>query len=178
MIKGGTMGFQRLTGGNGGFAAEVVQSAEPAEPGGRLTGTVVLRAGTVPVTVDSVRLTLTAQLAHYPALPREVAEGGRYPRPRTSWARRPSSDTDLLAERVPGAAGKIAAGEERTLPFTLALPAWLPVPGLHGQELGGFLGVRADADLRRARDHTSGSTVAVTPPPAWDAVYRTFLGLG
>ncbi|NED82840.1 sporulation protein, partial [Streptomyces sp. SID11233] len=72
----------------------------------------------------------------------------------------------------------LEAGEERVLPFALAVPWETPTTELYGQSLGIVLGVRTEVALGGARDKGDLDPLVVTALPVQEAVLDAFGRLG
>ncbi|MEU8778092.1 sporulation protein [Streptomyces sp. NPDC048606] len=155
------MVFKRLLGslGLGGPTVDTVPDPFAALPGGTLGGQVHLKGGAADFTVEHVTLELIARVEA------EHEHG--------------ESDGVVVFESFTVAGGfRLAAGEERDLPFAVTLPWETPVTELHGQSLGVVLGLRTELGIAAAKDKGDLDPVAVRPLPVQEAVLEAFGQLG
>ncbi|MDI5979869.1 sporulation protein [Amycolatopsis magusensis] len=74
---------------------------------------------------------------------------------------------------------RLAAKEQRTIPFSFPLPWEMPITEVGGQALPGLsIGVRTELAIAKAVDKGDLDPVAIEPAPAQDAVLDTFGHLG
>ncbi|MHC5906319.1 sporulation protein [Streptomyces sp. S6] len=155
------MVFKRLLGslGVGGPTVDTVLDPAPVRPGGALSGQVHLKGGGADFDIEHLTLELVARVEV------EHAEG--------------ESDGVVVFDRtVVGGGFRLAEGETRSVPFTLALPWETPVTELYGQPLGVVLGVRTELAVAGAKDKGDLDQLTVTPLPAQEAVLEAFGQLG
>lgn len=155
------MVFKRLLSrlGVGGPSVDTVVQTSAVQPGGILAGQVRLRGGTTECDVDHVTLELVARVEA------EYADG--------------ESEGLVVFDRTTLPAGfRLAAEEERVLPFAFALPWETPVTELHGQPLGVGVGVRTELAVAGARDVGDLDPLAVGPLPVQEAILEAFGRLG
>ena len=155
------MVFKRLLGslGVGGPTVDTVLDPGPALPGGTLGGQVLLQGGTADFDIEQITLELVARVEA------EHADG--------------ESEGVVAFERVAVGGGfRLAAGEERSVPFGLVLPWETPITELYGQPLGVVLGVRTELSVAGARDKGDLDPLAVAPLPVQEAVLEAFGQLG
>ncbi|MEU6544573.1 sporulation protein [Streptomyces sp. NPDC046859] len=155
------MVFKRLLGslGVGGPTVDTVLDPRPALPGGTLDGQVHLRGGTADFDVEHITLELVARVEA------EHADG--------------ESEGVVTFERFTVGGGfRLAAGEERSVPFGVVLPWETPITELYGQPLGVVLGVRTELSVAGARDKGDLDEVNVGPLPVQEAVLEAFGQLG
>ncbi|TDT35304.1 sporulation-control protein [Streptomyces sp. BK208] len=159
------MVFKRLLGslGVGGPTVDTVLDPGAARPGGTLSGRIHLVGGTADHDVEHVALELVARVE-------TEHEGGG-----------PGGEGEgvlTFGRQVVAGAFRLAAGEETSLPFTVALPWETPVTELHGQPLGIVLGVRTELAVAGARDKGDLDPLSVAPLPAQEAVLEALGQLG
>ncbi|MGI5358752.1 sporulation protein [Streptomyces sp. CA-252508] len=155
------MVFKRLLGslGVGGPAVDTVLSPGAVLPGGTLTGEVHLKGGTADFDIEDITLEL---VAHVEA---ETEDGER--------------EGTVAFERYTVAGGfRLAEGEERSIPFSVALPWETPITELYGQALGVALGVRTELGVAGAKDKGDLDPLTVGPLPAQEAILEAFGQLG
>lgn len=155
------MVFKKLLGamGAGGPSVDTVLAEGPAVPGGTLTGQVHLEGGSSEARVEEIVLELVAR-----------AEAESHDE---------EHEGTVVFERVTVAGGfRLAEGERRSVPFSLALPWETPVTELHGQPLGIVLGVRTELRIAGARDKGDLDPLRVGPLPAQEAVLEALGQLG
>jgi sporulation-control protein len=155
------MVFKRLLGslGVGGPTVDTVLEPRPALPGGTLDGQVRLRGGTADFDIEHITLELVARVEA------EHADG--------------ESEGVVTFERFTVGGGfRLAAGEERSVPFGVVLPWETPVSELYGQPLGVVLGVRTELSVAGARDKGDLDALTVGPLPVQEAVLEAFGQLG
>ena len=156
------MVFKRLLGslGVGGPTVDTVLDAGAARPGGALPGQVHLVGGTADHDVEHVALELVARVE---------AEGGEHGE---------GEGVVVFGRHTVGGDFRLAAGERRSVPFTVPLPWETPVTELYGQPLGIVLGVRTELAVAGARDKGDLDPLTVAPLPAQEAVLEAFGQLG
>ncbi|MHC8424079.1 sporulation protein [Streptomyces sp. NB004] len=155
------MVFKRLLGslGVGAPTVDTVLDPGPVRPGSTLTGQVRLRGGQADFDVSRITLELVA------GVEAEHEDG--------------ESEGVVVFERVTVGGGfRLAAEEERDVPFGVALPWETPVTELHGQALGIVLGVRTELAVAGARDAGDLDPLTVSPLPAQEAVLEALGQLG
>ncbi|WP_175410008.1 sporulation protein [Streptomyces sp. TRM64462] len=155
------MVFKRLLGslGVGGPTVDTVLDPGPVMPGGTLSGEVRLKGGKADFTVDAITLELVARVE-------AEHDGGE-------------SQGVVAFERYGVGGGfRLAAEEERSVPFTVTVPWETPVTELHGQPLGIGLGVRTELAVASAKDKGDLDPLAVRALPAQEAVLEAFGQLG
>lgn len=156
------MVFKRLL-GRGGIPLEIdtiIQSG-PAQPGGILTGEVVVRAPERDVEVESISLRLAANV---------------------SMAHKGDGDGERSGETFdhPSAMGwfTLKKGEERRIPIKHRLKWESPLSEVKGQEVGVFLGLNTEVDAEGVKSQTDDDLVRVTSTPLHDAVFDAFAAEG
>ncbi|WP_221348468.1 sporulation protein [Streptomyces beigongshangae] len=155
------MVFKRLLGslGVGGPTVDTVLDPGPALPGGTLSGEVRLKGGDADFGIEHITLELVA------GVEAEHAEG--------------ESEGAVVFERFTVGGGfRLGGGEERTVPFEVALPWETPVTELYGQDLGIVLGLRTELSVAGARDKGDLDRLRVAPRPVQEAVLEAFGQLG
>ncbi|MFD3664436.1 sporulation protein [Streptomyces sp. NPDC058659] len=155
------MVFKRLL-GRGGIPLEIdtiIQSG-PAQPGGILTGEVVVRAPERDVEVKSIGLRLEANVS--------VAHKG-------------DGDGQRRGETFdhPHASGwfTLKKGEERRLPIKHRLKWESPLSEVKGQEVA-MLGVHTEVEAEGIKAQTDDDLVRITSTPLHDAVFDAFAAEG
>ncbi|MEE1942535.1 sporulation protein [Streptomyces sp. TRM 70361] len=155
------MVFKRLLGslGVGGPTVDTVLDSGPFLPGGSLTGQVHLQGGSADFDIDHITLELVARVEA------EHEEG--------------ESEGAIAFERFTVAGSfRLAEGERRSLPFTVALPWETPATELHGQPLGIVLGVRTELSVAGAKDKGDLDPLTIGPLPAQEAILEALGQLG
>ncbi|KAA0921560.1 sporulation protein [Streptomyces apricus] len=155
------MVFKRLLGslGVGGPTVDTVLDPGAALPGASLSGQVHLRGGDADFEIEHLTLELLARVEA------EHEDG--------------ESEGTVVFERFTVGGGfRLAAGEERTVPFGVALPWETPVTELYGQPLGIVLGVRTELAVAGAKDKGDLDQFAVRPLPVQEAILEAFGQLG
>ncbi|MFJ4326970.1 sporulation protein [Streptomyces tricolor] len=155
------MVFKRLLGslGIGGPSVDTVLDPGPALPGHGLTGQVHLRGGDADFDIDHITLELLARVE-------AEHDGGE-------------SEGTVTFDRFTVAGGfRLAAGERRSIPFSVALPWETPVTELYGQPLGVVLGVRTELAVAGAKDKGDLDQLTVGPLPAQEAILEALGQLG
>ncbi|MFH8800749.1 sporulation protein [Streptomyces sp. NPDC017936] len=155
------MVFKRLLGslGVGGPTVDTVLDPGAARPGGALTGRVHLEGGSADFDIEHIALELVARVEA------EHEEGE-------------SRGTVAFERFVVGGGFRLAAGEERSVPFSVTLPWETPVSELYGQPLGIVLGVRTELSVAGARDKGDLDPLTVAPLPTQEAVLEALGRLG
>ncbi|MBZ4318354.1 sporulation protein [Streptomyces huiliensis] len=154
------MVFKKLLGslGVGGPTVDTVLDG-PVLPGSMLTGHVRLRGGKADFDVEHVTLDFEARVE---------AERGDEEHHGT-----------VVFDRHTVAGGfRLAAGEERDVPFAVPVPWETPVTELYGRPVGTVLGVRTELAIAGARDKGDLDPLAVRPLPVQEAVLDAFGRLG
>ncbi|WP_026403751.1 sporulation protein [Actinomadura rifamycini] len=156
------MGFKKMLGafGVGGPKVDTVLTEPRRRPGETLAGEVRITAADYAVDVQRVSLGLVARV--------EVEHGD-------------GESAGALEFGRADAAGafRLEAGEDRVLPFELALPWEAPITEVHGHPLHGMaLGVRTELALAKAVDKGDLDPVAVVPLPSQERVLDAFDRLG
>ncbi|MFE0602489.1 sporulation protein [Streptomyces sp. NPDC058892] len=155
------MVFKRLLGsmGVGGPAVDTVLDPVSPVPGGSLSGEVRLTGGRADYDVEHITLELVARVE-------AETEHGEH-------------DGVAVFERFTVGGGfRLHEGEQRNIPFTVALPWETPVTELHGQALGIVLGVRTELGVSGARDKGDLDAFTVRPLPVQEAVLEALGQLG
>ncbi|MEV1065037.1 sporulation protein [Streptomyces sp. NPDC050263] len=147
------MVFKRLLGaiGVGGPSVDTVLDGGAVLPGGALSGQVRLRGGGAAVEVEEIGLELVARV--------EAEHGDGE-----------SEGTVAFERYVVGGGFRLGEGEERSVPFTVAVPWETPVTELYGQPLGVVLGVRTELVVADGRDRGDLDPLTVRPLPVQEAV--------
>ncbi|KUL64246.1 sporulation protein [Streptomyces sp. NRRL S-1521] len=151
------MVFKRLLGslGVGGPTVDTVLDPGAALPGSTLTGQVHLKGGSTDHTIEHITLELVARVE-------AEHEHGE------------SEGVAVFERFTVGGGFRLAEGEERGVPFTVALPWETPITELHGQGLGVVLGVRTELSVAGARDKGDLDPLAVRPLPVQEAILEAF----
>ncbi|MGW6737091.1 sporulation protein [Streptomyces sp. NPDC055013] len=147
------MVFKRLLGslGVGGPTVDTVLDPGPARPGGGLSGQVHLKGGDSDFDIAHITLELVARVEA------EHDEG--------------ESEGAVAFDRFTVGGGfRLAAGEVRSVPFTLTLPWETPISELYGQSLGIVLGVRTELSVAGAKDKGDLDQLTVGPLPVQEAI--------
>ncbi|OLZ65280.1 sporulation protein [Streptomyces amritsarensis] len=155
------MVFKRLLGsmGVGGPAVDTVLDVTTAVPGGSLTGEVRLTGGSAGFDIEHITLELVARVEA------ETEDGER--------------EGTVAFERFHiGGGFRLAAAENRSVPFAVTLPWETPVTQLHGEPLGIVLGVRTEFGIAGARDKGDLDPLSVGPLPVQEAILEAFGQLG
>ncbi|MGW4204565.1 sporulation protein [Streptomyces sp. NPDC004726] len=151
------MVFKRLLGslGIGGPTVDTVLAPGAVQPGGSLAGEVRLRGGTTDVDIEHITLELVARVEA------ETGDG--------------ELEGAVAFERFTVAGGfRLAEGEQRGIPFSVALPWETPATELYGQQLGIVLGVRTELGVAGAKDKGDLDPLSVRPLPVQEAVLEAF----
>ncbi len=155
------MVFKRLLGsiGIGGPSVDTVLAPGAVQPGGPLAGEVHLKGGEADFDIEHITLELVARVE-------AEHDGGE-------------SEGVVTFERFTVGGGfRLAAGEQRSIPFSVMLPWETPVTELHGQALGIVLGVRTELAVAGAKDKGDLDPLAVRPLPAQEAILEALGQLG
>ncbi|MFJ2769228.1 sporulation protein [Streptomyces sp. NPDC087300] len=155
------MVFKRLLGslGVGAPTVDTVLDPGPVLPGGELSGQVHLRGGSSGFDIEHVTLDLMARVEA------EHEDG--------------ESEGAVTFERFTVGGGfRLAADEQRSVPFSVTLPWETPVTELYGQDLGIVLGVRTGLSVAGAKDKGDLDPLAVRPLPAQEAILEALGQLG
>jgi sporulation-control protein len=145
--------------GVGGPSVDTVLDGAPCRPGGQLTGVVKVGGASSETDIESIVLTLVVVMES------EQADDRRYA-------------VELLRETVTGAF-RLADGEHRELPFSLALPWELPITEVLGNPLPGMgLGVRTEVAVAKAVDKGDSDPVRVEPLESQQRVLDAMFALG
>ncbi|KAB7842191.1 sporulation protein [Streptomyces mobaraensis] len=154
------MVFKKLLGslGVGGPTVDTVLDG-PVPPGGTLTGRVRLCGGKADFDVEHVTLEFEARVEA------ERGDGEQH-------------GTVVFDRHTVAGGFRLAAGEERDVPFAVPVPWETPVTELYGRPLGTVLGVRTELAIAGARDKGDLDPLTVRPLPAQEAVLDAFGRLG
>ncbi|CAM5482232.1 sporulation protein [Streptomyces griseomycini] len=155
------MVFKRLLGslGVGGPTVDTVLDPGPARPGSTLTGRVHLKGGNADFDIEHITLELVARVE-------AEHDGGE------------GEGVVAFDRFTVGGGFRLAAGEERGVPFDVTLPWETPITELHGQPLGIVLGVRTELSVAGARDKGDLDPLTVGPLPAQEAILEALGRLG
>ncbi|MDX3582409.1 sporulation protein [Streptomyces europaeiscabiei] len=155
------MVFKRLLGslGVGGPTVDTVLDPGAVLPGSTLTGRVRLKGGDTDFEIEHLTLELVARIEA------EHEEGE-------------SEGIAVFDRTTVGGGFRLAEGEVREVPFTLALPWETPITELYGQALGIVLGVRTELAVSGAKDKGDLDQLNVTPLPAQEAILEALGQLG
>ncbi|MFD5163459.1 sporulation protein [Streptomyces hawaiiensis] len=155
------MVFKKLLGalGVGGPTVDTVLDPGAVQPGSSLTGQVHLKGGSADFDIEQITLELVARVEaeHDGGETEGVAAFGRF---------------------AVGGGFRLAAGEQRSVPFSLALPWETPITELYGQALGIVLGVRTELAVAGAKDKGDLDPLTVGPLPVQEAVLEALGRLG
>ncbi|MBC2907634.1 sporulation protein [Streptomyces cupreus] len=155
------MVFKRLLGslGVGGPTADTVLDPGAARPGGPLSGQVRLRGGDADFDIEHITVELVARVE-------AEHDGGE-------------SEGVAVFERITVGGGfRLAAGEQRSVPFGVTLPWETPITELYGQALGIVLGVRTELAVAGAKDKGDLDQLVVAPLPVQEAILEALGQLG
>ncbi|MFJ9799955.1 sporulation protein [Streptomyces sp. NPDC101145] len=155
------MVFKKLLGalGVGGPTVDTVLDPGPVRPGGSLAGQVRLKGGGADFDIEQITLELVARV--------EAEHDGA------------EAEGTVAFGRFAVAGGfRLAPGEQRSVPFTVALPWETPVTELHGQPLGIVLGVRTELAVAGAKDKGDLDPLTVSPLPVQEAILEALGRLG
>ncbi|MGW0707576.1 sporulation protein [Streptomyces sp. NPDC002643] len=155
------MVFKRLLGslGVGGPTVDTVLDPGTVRPGGTLTGRVHLKGGDADFDIEQITLELVARVEA------EQEEGE-------------SEGVAVFDRATVGGGFRLAEGEVREVPFTLALPWETPITELYGQALGIVLGVRTELAVAGAKDKGDLDQLNVGPLPVQEAILEALGQLG
>lgn len=155
------MVFKRLLGamGVGGPSVDTVLDGGAVPPGGTLSGQVHLEGGNADFEIEHITLELVARVEA------EHEDGER-------------EGTVAFDRFTVGGGFRLAAGEHRSVPFSVTLPWETPVTELYGQPLGIVLGVRTELAVAGAKDKGDLDPLQVAPLPAQEAVLDALGRLG
>ncbi|MDI9889242.1 sporulation protein [Streptomyces sp. HNM0645] len=155
------MVFKRLLGslGVGGPTVDTVLAPGTTVPGGGLSGQIHLKGGDNDFDIEHVSLELVARVEA------EHEEGE-------------SEGAVTFARFTVGGGFQLAAGEVRSVPFTVMLPWETPISELHGQSLGIALSARTELAVAGAKDKGDLDQVAVGPLPVEEAILEALGQLG
>ncbi|MEU0113780.1 sporulation protein [Streptomyces bobili] len=155
------MVFKRLLGslGVGGPTVDTVLDPVATRPGAVLNGQVHLKSGDTDFDIEHVTLELVARVEA------EHDDG--------------ESEGVVVFDRFTVGGGfRIAAGEQRSMPFGIALPWETPITELYGQPLGIVLGVRTELAVAGAKDKGDLDQLTVGPLPVQEAILEALGQLG
>jgi sporulation-control protein len=155
------MVFKRMLGslGVGGPTADAVLDGGAVLPGGSLSGHVHLQGGNTNFHIEHISLELVARVeAEY-----DDGEHEGFV----------AFDRHIVSDGF-----RLAKGEQRSIPFTMALPWEIPVTELQGQPLGVELGVRTELAIKGARDKGDLDPFQVRPLPIQEAILEALRQLG
>ncbi|MDX2933688.1 sporulation protein [Streptomyces ipomoeae] len=155
------MVFKRLLGslGVGGPTVDTVLDPGAFRPGGALTGRVHLKGGDADFDIEHITLELVARVEA------EYEEGE-------------SEGVVAFDRSTVGGGFRLAEGEVREVPFTIALPWETPITELYGQALGIVLGVRTELAVAGAKDKGDLDQLSVAPLPVQEAILEALGRLG
>jgi sporulation-control protein len=157
-----TMVFKKLLGAigiDGPSVDTVIGGGAPLVPGGTLSGQVHLEGGGSDAQVEQIVLELVARVED---------ESGE-----------DETEGTVVFERVTVGGGfRLAEKEQKSVPFSFALPWETPVTELHGQSLGIVLGVRTELEIAGARDKGDLDPLRVGPLPIQEAVLEALGQVG
>ncbi|MFM9493625.1 sporulation protein [Streptomyces galilaeus] len=155
------MVFKRLLGslGVGGPTVDTVLDPGAVRPGGGLSGQVHLKGGDADFDIEHISLELVARVEA------EHEEGE-------------SEGVSLFERFVVGGGFRLAAGEVRSVPFSVTLPWETPITELYGQALGIILGVRTELAVAGAKDKGDLDQLTVGPLPVQEAILEALGQLG
>jgi sporulation-control protein len=154
--------FKKMLGafGVGGPSVDTVLSNPNTRPGLPLDGHVSVTGGNHDVEIEHITLALVTRI-EVEGGDGEYGTVGEFHRAQVSGARR------------------LAAGEQLTLPFQLAMPWETPITDVNGGRLHGMtMGVRTEMAIARAVDKGDLDPVAVHPLPAQEAILVALAQLG
>ncbi len=155
------MVFKRLLGALGVGAPKVDTILAPGAvyPGGTLTGEVHMLGGTASFDIQQVSLEFAGRVE----IETEDYEGHRL------------VGFDKVAV---GGAFRLAEGEQRSIPFQIAVPWETPVTEMYGRQLGIGLGVRTELAVANAVDAGDMDPISVLPLPSQEGVLDALSRLG
>lgn len=146
--------------GVGGVKVDTILDRPTAMPGGGVTGQVRLQGGKGAQDINSVRVSLEANV--------EVEHGDGEWRENVQFATQP------VAGRF-----KIAGGQTMSVPFSFGIPWECPITTVGGWHLRGMsVGVRTRVDISGAADPGDLDPIAITPLPVQGAVLDALSDLG
>jgi sporulation-control protein len=154
--------FKRLLGafGVGAPSVDTVLATPRVRPGDVMRGEVRLKGGDFDADVEYIALGLVTKVEA------EHGEGEQ------------TGLIEFLRTEVSGPF-RLAAGEERVLPFTFPVPWEAPVTEVQGRPLYGMaMGVRTELAIAKAVDKGDLDAVQIEPLPSQDAVLQAFSRLG
>ncbi|MGP4089833.1 sporulation protein [Streptomyces sp. KR55] len=156
------MVFKRLLGslGVGGPTVDTVLDPGAALPGGGLSGQVHLKGGDSDFDIEHITLELVARVEA------EHHDEGE------------SEGVVAFDRFTVGGGFRLAAGEVRSVPFTVTLPWETPITELYGQGLGIVLGVRTELSVAGAKDKGDLDQLTVSPLPVQEAILEALGQLG
>ncbi|MEU6119418.1 sporulation protein [Streptomyces sp. NPDC047117] len=155
------MVFKRLLGaiGVGAPSVDTVLDGGAVRPGDSLSGQVHLEGGSAAFDIEHITLELVARVEA------EHDDGER--------------EGALSFDRFTVGGGfRLAAGERRSVPFTVRLPWETPVTELYGQPLGIVLGVRTELAVAGAKDKGDLDPLRIEPLPVQEAILEALGRLG
>ncbi|MER8183412.1 sporulation protein [Kitasatospora sp. NPDC094015] len=156
------MVFKKLLGalGVGGPTVDTVLSTPVVRPGGSLQGQVHLVGGTQDAEITGITLTLVGRV--------EVEhEEGEH------------TGLSAFARFAVSAPFRLAAGEQRSVPFSVTVPYETPITSFAGWQLPGMaVGVRTELEISGARDKSDADPLGVAPLPVQQRVLDAFTALG
>lgn len=155
------MVFKRLLGslGVGGPTVDTALDPGAVRPGGGLSGQVHLKGGDADFDIEHISLELMARVE----AEREEGE---------------SEGVAVFERFIVGGGFRLAAGEVRSVPFSVTLPWETPITELYGQALGIVLGVRTELAVAGAKDKGDLDQLTVGPLPAQEAILEALGQLG
>lgn len=146
--------------GAGSASVDAVLASATTTPGGTVSGTVHLTGGKVSQEFEGIRVSLEAVV--------EVEQGD------STWHENVTFANSTIAEP-----STIEPAEQRSLPFTLAVPWQCPFTTIDGWQLQGMrVGLRTRVDIAGAVDPSDLDPVAVTPLPVQRTVLQALDRLG
>lgn len=138
--------------GAGGPSADTVLDRSRVRPGDQVTGQVHVEGGDHDVDVEHIAVGLVTGVA--------------------------AADTEFCRAAVCGPL-RLAAGERRSVPFTVDVPWETPVTSVDGRHVPGMtLGTRTELSVAGAVAHTGLAPLHVTPLSSQDRVLDAFARLG
>ncbi|MFD7639716.1 sporulation protein [Kitasatospora sp. NPDC059795] len=156
------MVFKRLLGalGVGGPGVDTVLSTPAVQPGGTVHGQVNLVGGEREAQINGITLGLVARVE----IEHENGES--------------HAVREFTRAQVCGPL-RLAAGEQRAVPFALPVPWETPLTAVGGHHLAGMaLGVRTDVDIAGQLDRGDSDPLAVEPLPVQQRVLEAMVALG
>ncbi|MFD6912205.1 sporulation protein [Streptomyces virginiae] len=155
------MVFKRLLGsiGVGGPTVDTVLAPGAVLPGDHLAGEVRLKGGKAAFDIEYITLELVARVE-------AETSGGEH-------------EGVVIFDRFNVGGGfRLGEGEERSVPFAVALPWETPVTEPYGQALGIVLGVRTELGVAGAKDKGDLDPLTVGPLPVQEAILEALGQLG